>query len=210
MITLLLVSGEVRPPQRESCRQAVMALALEAVLHPVLQVCCCMHDAYYNRLYGRHLLLWRVTLVVLLVDSDKLAQCKCGVAFLSPAHVYMVWLRHHAAPQSFMIHALNFLSYIICSYMHNHIFYISLFDLFLHGISSLLRMIAVLSFIHSFYSIDTDVLLMKLSKHATVENRLQKANLLWETPRFILKQMVLVLHSHKTRAAFAPFEYILC
>ena len=39
MIVALLLSGEVKPAQREACRQAVMALALEAVLHPVLQVC---------------------------------------------------------------------------------------------------------------------------------------------------------------------------
>ena len=35
---LVLLPGEMRPAQREACRQAVMALALEAVLHPVLQV----------------------------------------------------------------------------------------------------------------------------------------------------------------------------
>jgi len=35
---LLIVVGEMRPPQREACRQAVMALALEAVLRPVLKV----------------------------------------------------------------------------------------------------------------------------------------------------------------------------
>lgn len=34
-----VVVGEMRPPQREVCRQAVMALALEAVLRPVLKVC---------------------------------------------------------------------------------------------------------------------------------------------------------------------------
>ncbi|DBA82952.1 TPA: hypothetical protein ACH3X1_006731 [Trebouxia sp. C0004] len=34
---LRMVSGGVRPPQREACRQAVMALALEAVLRPVLK-----------------------------------------------------------------------------------------------------------------------------------------------------------------------------
>ena len=31
-------AGELRAPQREACRQAVMALALEAVLSPVLKV----------------------------------------------------------------------------------------------------------------------------------------------------------------------------
>ena len=36
---LSIVVGEMRPPQREACRQAVMALALEAVLRPVLKVC---------------------------------------------------------------------------------------------------------------------------------------------------------------------------
>ena len=36
---LSIVVGEMRPPQREACRQAVMALALEAVLRPALKVC---------------------------------------------------------------------------------------------------------------------------------------------------------------------------
>ena len=56
VIMLLLVSGELRPAQREACRQAVMALALEAVLHPVLQVCYCIHGTLNSRLHNRHLL----------------------------------------------------------------------------------------------------------------------------------------------------------
>ncbi len=34
----MIVVGEMRAPQREACRQAVMSLALEAVLRPVLKV----------------------------------------------------------------------------------------------------------------------------------------------------------------------------
>lgn len=41
LLTVLMAdAAEMRPPQREACRQAVMALALEAVLRPVLQVRC--------------------------------------------------------------------------------------------------------------------------------------------------------------------------